>query len=386
MDFFDELYDFSDLCLHDLLEWVLDAVRSVRNFSAQNRIMLPRTSQFRNEREHAKVASRRLFRKLIVSKTVLVVTPFHETGMSMLEQHPDIELCFSEDISESAICAAVGNAHAIIVRNGLITRKIIDSAPALEVVSRTGVGVDNVDIPALTERNIPLTITPNANATSVAEHAMYMILTLAKKGHMHHRAVTERNFAVRFEMHATDIESKRLLIIGFGRIGTRLAPRAAAFGMQVDVYDPYVEDAEIEASGCSVAMDLDAALSEADYVSLHCPLTDETRHIISSAELSRMKTTAVIINTARGGVVDEDALVEALNSGSIAGAGADVFVDEPPPGGHPLLSAPNMLLSPHHAGVSLQAAERAGVSVANNTISALFGTLDRAVVVNLEVL
>ena len=306
--------------------------------------------------------------------------------MNLLDEHSDIEVVVGSDITEQALIGMVGDVHAIIVRNAVITRPIIESAKQLQVVSRTGVGVDNIDIPALNERRIPLTITPNANATSVAEHAMYMLLSLAKRGAEHHAAVRDGNFAVRFEMRATDIENKRLLIVGFGRVGTRLAPRAQAFGMQVHVSDPYVDRAFVEAAGCTYETDFAAALAATDVVSLHCPLVDETRHLISTRELGLMKSSAFVINTARGGVIDEDALLEALTSGAIAGAGLDVFFDEPPATDSALLCAPNIVLTPHHAGVSLEAAERAGVAVANNTIDALFGELDPSVVVNPHVL
>jgi len=321
-----------------------------------------------------------------VKKKVLVITPFHETGMDILNRHPDIDVIVSEDISESAIIAAVADVHAIIVRNAIITRAIVEAANQLEVVSRTGVGYDNVDIPALNERGIPLTITPNANATSVAEHVMYLMLSLAKQGRVHHAAVRDGNFGIRFEMRARDVEDKCLLIVGFGRVGSRLAPRAEAFGMRVHVNDPFVDRAVIESAGYTYEGDLAAALPSADVVSLHCPLTELTRHLISEAELRAMKTSSFVINTARGGVVDERALLAALTHGVIAGAGLDVFDAEPPATDDPLLAMPNVVLTPHHAGVSLEAAERAGVAVANNTINALFGTLDPVVVVNSQTL
>ena len=306
--------------------------------------------------------------------------------MRLLDEHPDIDVIIEEDIAESAVISAVADVHAIIVRNAVITRSVVEAARQLQVVSRTGVGYDNVDIPALNERGIPLTITPNANATSVAEHAMYLMLSLAKRGGLHHAAVCDGNFGIRFEMRARDIENKRLLIVGFGRVGTRLAPRAQAFGMQVHVNDPFVKPSFIEAAGCTHELDLAAALPAADVVSLNCPLTGLTRNLIGERELRAMKASSLVINTARGGVIDETALLNALNDGEIAGAGLDVFVDEPPASNDPLLSAPNVVLTPHHAGVSLEAAERAGVAVANNTINALFATLDPSVVVNPQTL
>ena len=317
-----------------------------------------------------------------MKKRVLVVTPIHPAGMKLLEEHDQIELVFSKGVSPAAITAAATGVHAIIVRNGVISRGVIEAAPALEVVCRTGVGVDNVDIAALDERGIPLTITPGANATSVAEHAMYLLLALAKQSEMHHRAVIEGNFAIRFEMHARDIENKRLLIVGFGRVGSKVAPRAQAFGMQVHVYDPYVDSALIEAAGCALEKSLISAISQADVVSLHCPLTDETRNIFSTSAFDSMKSSAWLINTSRGGVVDESALLHALEAGDIAAAGLDVFAEEPPATDNRLLTLPNVVLSPHNAGVSLEAAQRSSIAVATNTIDALFGILDPNVVVN----
>ena len=199
---------------------------------------------------------------------------------------------------------------------------------------------------------------------------------------MHHQAVTQGNFALRFEMHSRDIENKKLLIVGFGRVGSRLGPRAKAFGMRVHVYDPNLDSAEIEAAGFTLEKSLLSAISQADVISLHCPLNDETRHLLSTSEFESMKSSAWLINTSRGGVVDESALLQALETGNIAAAGLDVFAEEPPASDNRLLTLPNVVLSPHNAGVSLEAAERSSIAVARNTINALFGTLDANVVVN----
>ncbi len=316
----------------------------------------------------------------------LILTPFHARGMALLAEHPEIVPVVMEDLREDAIVEAIRDAHAAIVRNARITRRIIDAAPRLEVVSRHGVGYDNVDVEALTERGIPLTVTGTANSVSVAEHAMYLMLSLAKQGLAHHQAVRTGQFQVRFEMRAVDLDGKRLLIVGFGRIGSRVAPRALAFGMRVSVSDPYVDRALIEAAGCTTVDNLAQALPDVDVVTLHCPLTQETRGLIGARELALMKPSAFLVNTARGGVVDENALVAALRSGGIAGAGVDVFELEPPPADHPLLALDNVVLSPHHAGISLEASIRAAEAVVQNVLDAFAGRLSPTLVVNHQVL
>ena len=278
------------------------------------------------------------------------------------------------------------DVHAIIARASPVTRAIIDAAAELRVVSRHGVGYDSVDVARLTERGIPLTIAIAANALSVAEHTLYLILALAKRGFTFDREVKRGNFEVRATLRGADIAGKSLLVVGFGRTGTRVARFARAFDMKVFVYDPYIDQSTIPAAGCAAVDDYFSILPRMDMVTMHCPLTEETRGMIAERELDAMKPSAYLINCARGGIVDEQALCTALESGSIAGAGLDVFVREPTPADDPLLSLDNVITSPHIAGVTLEASMRMATGAASNVLAAFDGTLDPAVVVNIEVL
>ena len=183
-----------------------------------------------------------------------------------------------------------------------------------------------------------------------------------------------------------DLFGKTVLIVGFGRIGTRTAKRCLAMEMNVLVYDPYKPAAEIKAAGCEPVADLDAALPRADFVSIHCPKTPETVGMFNAARLKRMKPTAYLINTARGGIVEEKALYDALVSGKLAGAGLDVFEQEPPPFGHSLFELPNVIMAPHVAGVTREAVDRMSEQTARNILSALDGEPIRQNVINQDVL
>ena len=324
-----------------------------------------------------------------MSKKVLVIQPIHDAGLDLLRARDDIEFEVTNRISEADLIERVRGVHGITVRTAVISRPIIEAADALEIVSRHGVGYDAVDLKACGERGIPVTITPGANSVSVAEHAMLMILALTKKCFDYDRAVREERFAeARHAMSARDIDKKCLLIIGFGRIGSRLAPRAKAFGMRVLAYDPYIDQEIIRRAGCEAIGNFTEILHEVDVLSLHCPLNSETEKMFGVDELARMKPSALVINTARGGIIDEAALADALRSGRLAGAGLDVFEGEPdtPKCDHPLLGFDNLILSPHSAGLSLEASKRTAEFTVKNVLDCFDGRLDPEVIVNQEYL
>jgi D-3-phosphoglycerate dehydrogenase len=201
-----------------------------------------------------------------------------------------------------------------------------------------------------------------------------------------HDLVRSGTWAYRLGKLPFDLFGKTLLIVGFGRIGTRTAKRCLAMEMQVLVYDPYKPESEIKAAGCEAVANLDAALPRADFVSIHCPKTAETVGLFNAARLRLMKPTAYLINTARGGIVDEKALYEALSSGTLAGAGLDVFEQEPPPASHSLFGLPNVIMAPHVAGVTREAVDRMSEQTARNILSALDGIPIRQNVINQDVL
>jgi D-3-phosphoglycerate dehydrogenase len=262
----------------------------------------------------------------------------------------------------------------------------LEASGDMQVVTRIGVGFDAVDVPALSRRKVPLMVAGTANSPSVAEQALFMMLTLAKRASEMHAIVTGNKWAARLGALPYDLYGKNVLIVGFGRIGTRTAKRCQAMEMNVLIYDPYKSAADIKAAGCEPVADLDAALPRADFVSIHCPKNPETVGMFNAARLKLLKRTAYLVNTARGGIVDEPALYDALSSGKLAGAGLDVFEQEPPPAGHKLLSLPNVITAPHVAGVTVEAVDRMSEQTARNLLSALDGEPIRQNVINQDVL
>jgi D-3-phosphoglycerate dehydrogenase len=317
---------------------------------------------------------------------VLVVQPIHDDGMALLRARPDVEVEVLNSTDAAEIAARIADADAVTMRTALLPAPIIERATRLKVVARHGVGYDNIDVAALTARGIPLTITADANATAVAEQTLFLMLALAKQALPYDRATRQGGWAIRSDPTARDLLGKRLLIMGFGRIGREVATRARAFDMRVAVYDPYVEAGAIREAGYEPVTDLDTALGATDVLSLHLPGGADHRHLIGSKELAALPSSAIVINCARGGIIDEAALHEALTSGQIAGAGLDVFEVEPPPVDHPLFALDNVVLSPHVAGLSKEAAIRMAVSTARSALAGIDGTIDPSMVVNREVL
>lgn len=258
-------------------------------------------------------------------------------------------------------------------------------APRMRVVARIGVGFDTVDVPALTARKVPLMTVGIANSPSVAEQAFSMLFHLAKNNAQHDAYVRGGTWREQMTVFPLDFFGKTVLVVGFGRIGTRFAKRALAFEMRVKVYDPYVAATDIRAAGCEPVGDLDAAVAEADFITVHCPKNAETVDMFDARRLARMKKTAYIVNTARGGIVNERALADALAADRIAGAGIDAFEQEPAPVDHPLLKLPNVVLAPHMAGVTAESMDRMAVATVRNMLSVLDGTPIRENAVNPEV-
>ena len=318
-------------------------------------------------------------------KKILFIQRVHERGHALAVARDDIEIDVYEGRDPAEIKRRIVDADAIVVRTAIIDRSVIDTGRRLMIISRHGVGYDAVDIGAAAERSIPVTITPLANSVSVAEHAMFLLLALAKNARENDAAIREGRFeAARVSMKPLDLAGRNLLIVGFGRTGSRVAPRALGFGIRVNAYDPYIDRTVMEMAGCTVVDDLHAALPEMDAVTLHTPLNHETRGIIGARELALMKPTAFVVNTARGGVVAEDALIAALETKRIGGAGLDVFECEPAPPrpDHPLLRLDNVIASPHCAGVTVESSMRMAEYSVRNVLDCFDGRLDPDVVVN----
>ncbi len=321
---------------------------------------------------------------------ILVTETMSPNARALLTERDDIEVIeFPNLISAKdfeALLKQQAPVHGVALGATRFGEPELSASKDMKVVTRIGVGYDAVDVPALSRRKVPLMVAGSANSPSVAEQALFMMLTLAKRAVELHMLVKDGAWATRLGKLPYDLFGKTVLIIGFGRIGSRTAKRCLAMEMNVLVYDPYKPAAEIRAAGCEVVTDLDAALPRADFVSLHCPKTPETVGLFNAARLKLMKPTAYLINTARGGIVEEAALYDALKSGKLAGAGLDVFEQEPPPLGHSLFELPNVIIAPHVAGVTREAVERMSEQTARNILSVLDGEPIRQNVINQDAL
>ena len=323
-------------------------------------------------------------------KKILITESFSQKGRVLLAERDDIEMVEFPNMISAKDFEAMLRKHAPVHGVALGATRFgepeLEASRDMKVVTRIGVGFDAVDVPALSRRKVPLMVAGTANSPSVAEQALFMMLTLAKRATEMHALVKDGTWAGRLGKLPYDLYGKTVLIVGFGRIGTRTAKRCLAMEMQVLVYDPYKPAAEIVAAGCEAVADLDKALPRADFVSIHCPKTDETVGMFNTVRLRLMKPSAYLINTARGGIVDETALCDALASGRLAGAGLDVFAQEPPPVGEALHSLPNVIMAPHVAGVTYEAVDRMSEQTARNILSALDGEPIRQNVINQDVL
>ena len=274
---------------------------------------------------------------------------------------------------EDVLIEAVRNADALIVVRSYITPRVAAAMQQCQVVTRTGVGFDTLDIPALTENGVIAVNLPDIWTDEVANQALALLLTLNRRVLQYDRLVRDgrwRNFS---QPHIGPLTGETMGIVGYGRIGSAFARRCTALGMRVLAYDPYKGEPLDEQTGADLVRDLDALLSQSDYISLHCPLSDETHHMIGEAQLRRMRPHAFLLNTARGSVVDEQALVKALQEGWIAGAGIDAFEQEPPPRDSPLLGFDNVVLSPHNGFYSDASVVRMHRRVAEEIIAVLIG-------------
>jgi D-3-phosphoglycerate dehydrogenase / 2-oxoglutarate reductase len=323
-------------------------------------------------------------------KKIFVTQTLSRGARTLLTQRDDIELVEFPNLISAKDFEAMLKQHAPVHGVALGATRFgepeLDASGDMKVVTRIGVGYDAVDVPALSRRKVPLMVAGAANSPSVAEAALFMMLTLAKRAQELHACVRDNKWADRLGILPFDLFGKTVLIVGFGRIGTRTAKRCLAMEMNVLVYDPYKAAADVKAAACEPVTDLDAALPRADFVSIHCPKTPETNGMFNAARLAKMKRTAYLINTARGGLVDEKALYDALKSGGLAGAGLDVFEQEPPPAGHSLFELPNVITAPHVAGVTVEAVDRMSEQTARNILSVLDGDPIRQNVINQDVL
>jgi len=318
-------------------------------------------------------------------KHVVVTEKIHQDGIDLLRARSDVKLTWLDgDMAE--IAPAVASADAVLVRTVVLDEAVLAAATKLQVVSRHGVGCDNVDVAHLTSRGIPMAIAATANSTSVVEHVMMMLLFLTKRAAQYDQLTRNGGFHERGKHHTSELSGKHILIVGFGRIGRKLAPVCRAFGMRVTVADIKL-DRELAASmGCDAVEDFRPCLPDVDFVSVHVPLDDSTRNLFAAAELDAMPSHSMLINCARGGVVDEAALAVAINGGSIAATGSDVFSVEPPAADNPLLNLPNSIYTPHNAATTAEGFRRMATEAAQNILDCFDGKLSAQYTFNAEAL
>ncbi|MCK4339738.1 MAG: hydroxyacid dehydrogenase [Candidatus Cloacimonetes bacterium] len=302
-------------------------------------------------------------------KKILLSKLINPAGMKVLEGK--VEPVILSDFNVETIKKMVTGVEGIILRTNIkLTREIIDAASNLKIISRTGAGVDNIDVAAATEKGILVCHAPGVNSISVAEHTLALILAMAKQLKVVDKAVHTGNWKIRYTSKAEDLDGKTLGLVGIGHIGSLLAQKCLlAFNMKVIAYDPYVKQAE----GLELCSSLDQLFSQSDFISIHVPYTEETYHLVNARLLSLMKPDSYLINTSRGAVVDEKALIEVLKNVSIAGAGLDVFEKEPPSPDNPLLKLNNVITTPHSAGLNRDCERKLAIEAAQAVVDFLEG-------------
>ena len=312
---------------------------------------------------------------------ILVAGRIHDSGLAILSQAPGITFDRVDEMSVASYAPLMPKADALLIRTQPLTAETIGAAPHLKFVSRHGVGYDSVDVAALNARKIPLAIVGDVNSRAVAEHTLMLMLAVARRAIAYDAASRTGDWKYRNSFDAIELDGKSLLVLGFGRIGRAVAKLAQAFGMKVSAVDPLVKPDIMRDLDVEWVAGVEAGLPHADVVSLHIP-ANPNGAVIAAEQLATMKPTAIIINAARGGLVDETALDAALRAGKLFGAGIDVFVDEPPAAGHPLLSNGRVTISPHAAGLTRECAERMSIASVRNILDFFAGTLDPRLIVN----
>ncbi len=311
---------------------------------------------------------------------VLVADPISQRGLEELARDQALDLSVQTGLTEPQLIERIPDFSAVVVRSETkITAAVLEAATKLRVVGRAGVGVDNVDVETATRRGVIVMNAPGGNTVSTAEHAFSLLLCAARKIPQADAMVRGGKWK-RKEFQGVELYNKSLGIIGMGRIGSELSRRAIAFGMRVLAFDPYLAATRARALQVELVEDLEDVLREADFITLHTPLTPETHHLLNAARLAKTKPGVRIINCARGGLIDEAALADALRSGHVAAAALDVFETEPLPNDSPLRDLPTLVLTPHLGASTAEAQESVGIEIAQSIRAALLdGTIRNAV-------
>lgn len=315
---------------------------------------------------------------------VLLPDNIHQKAIDLLERTDSITYDAPGKLSQDALIAQVPSANALIIRSGVqITPDVLAAAPALKAIARAGVGVDNIDLEACTEHGVIVMNTPGGNTVSTAEHTFDLMLALARHLPQGHVSLREGRWE-RKQYVGVELRGKTLGLFGLGRVGQEVAKRAIAFEMTVIAYDPYVPDSVFNNLGVQKVA-TDELYARSDFISLHAPLMDETRGLINADALGKMKDGVRLVNAARGGLINDEDLAQALKSGKVAGAALDVYAVEPPSDDHPLIGLPNTITTPHLAASTIDAQINVAVQAAQQVLDVLLNN-ESANVVNPAVL
>ena len=317
-------------------------------------------------------------------KKILIIQPIHEAGIELLKYNNNYEFEIIEDAEISNLKSKIVDCDGVSIRTAKLSAEAINAAENLKIISRHGVGYDNIDLKSSKDKNITIDITAKANAIAVAEHVMFLLLSISKRKNMYDDSVKTGKFNERNRLPKTvELWNKNILIAGFGRIGKALIKRCLGFEMNVFVYDPFVSSDVIENIGGKKVENLEDSIKKMDAVSLHVPLTEKTKNLINYELLKTMKKNCIIINAARGGIVNEFDLDRALNENLIFGAGIDVFEKEPPDDNNPLLKNDKVFLSPHTAAFTEECMTRMGIETIQNIIDFFDNKLEESKIVKL---
>ena len=317
-------------------------------------------------------------------KKIAIIEQIHNDGLELLKKNSDYEYELIIDVSEENLIKRLPEFDGCTLRVSKLSENILKHCTKLKVISRHGVGYDNIDLSFIKKKNISLLITAKANAVAVAEHVIYMMLSISKSINQYDNEVRLGNF----KKNASKIETlelfkKEMLIVGFGRIGRSLIKRCLGFDMKINVFDPFVDDKIIRNFGGNKVENLDDGLETCDYLSLHIPLTEKTKNLINYEKIKTMKKNAIIINTSRGGIINESDLNKALENNIIFGAGLDVFEKEPIEKDNPLVNNKKVLLSPHSATFTNECKSRMAIETTKNIIDFFENKLDKSMIVKL---
>ncbi len=317
-------------------------------------------------------------------KKILVIQKIHEAGIRLLKENSNYEFEIIENVNDEILKKKIVDCDGLSIRTAKLSGELIDRGEKLKIISRHGVGYDNIDLNSSKKNNITIAITATANAVAVAEHVMFMLLNISKRKDMYDKTVRAGNFGDRNKLPKTiELWNKNILIAGFGRIGQCLIKRCQGFEMNVFVYDPFISKETVKKFGGKKVENLSESVQSMDVISIHMPLNDKTKNMVNYDLLKTMKRNCILINAARGGIINEIHLDKALNENLIFGAGLDVFETEPPEKDNPLLNNDKVFLSPHSATFTEECLTRMAKETVQNIIDFFDKKLDNSKIIKL---